>query len=43
MEHLLDQIKTKVLLIKEALYLRYELLFIFDNTISYVIYAKNAL
>ena len=42
-EHLLDQIKSKVLPIAEVLYPGYELLFMFDNTISHEIYAKDAL
>ena len=42
-KHLLEQIKAKVLPIAEALYLRYELLFIFDNVTSHAIYAKDAL
>ena len=42
-KYLLDQIKSKALSIAEALYLRYELLFIFDNAISYTIYAKDVL
>lgn len=42
-EHLLDQIKSKALLIAEALYPRYKLLFIFDNTTSHTIYAKDEL
>ena len=33
-EHLLDQIKAKVLPIGEALYPGYELLFIFDNALQ---------
>lgn len=41
-EHLLDQIVKKVLSIREALYLGYTLLFLFNNTISHSIYAKNA-
>ena len=28
---------------REVLYLKYELLFIFDNAISHIIYAKNIL
>ena len=42
-EHLLNQIKSKVLPIAEALYLGYELLFMFDNAISHAIYAKDVL
>lgn len=40
-EHLLDQIIKKTLLIGEALYLGYVLLFLFDNAISYSIYAQD--
>lgn len=39
----MDQIKTKALPIKEVLYPRYELLFMFDIAISHAIYAKYAL
>ena len=39
----MDQIKTKALPIKEVLYPRYELLFMFDNATSHAIYAKDAL
>lgn len=39
-KYLLDQIKSKALLIMKALYLRYELLFMFDNATSHAIYAK---
>ena len=39
----MEQIKAKVLPIAEVLYLEYELLFIFDNVISYTIYAKDKL
>lgn len=39
----MDQIETKALPIGEALYLRYELLFIFDNVTSHAIYAKDVL
>lgn len=42
-EYLLDQIKTKILSIKEVLYPEYELLFIFDNTTSHAIFAKDIL
>ena len=42
-EHLLNQIKYKVLSITKALYPGYILLFMFDNTISHAIYVKNAL
>lgn len=42
-KHLLDQIKVKILPIEKALYLRYKLLFIFDNAISHVVYAKDVL
>ena len=42
-EYLLDQITKKALPIAQELYLRYELLFMFDNTMSHLIYAKNAL
>ena len=42
-EYLLDQIKSKALPIRKTLYPGYELLFMFDNTISYAIYAKDAL
>ena len=42
-KHLLDQIQNKVLPIKEAIYPSYELLFMFDNAISYIIYAKDTL
>ena len=41
--HLLDQIQNKALPIGEALYLNYELLFMFDNATSHAIYAKDAL
>lgn len=39
----MDQIKSKALPIAKALYSGYELLFIFDNTISHAIYAKDVL
>lgn len=42
-ENLLDQIKSKALPIVEALYLRYEQLFMFDSATSHAIYAKNTL
>lgn len=42
-KHLLDQIQNKTLPIGEALYLDYELLFMFDNATSYAVYAKDAL
>ena len=42
-KHLLDQIKSKVLFIAKTLYLGYELLFMFDNTISHAIYIKDEL
>lgn len=42
-EHLLDQIKNQALPIAEALYPGYELLFMFDNATSHLIYAKDAL
>lgn len=42
-EYLLDQIKTKALPIGKALYLKYELLFIFNNATNYAIYAKDVL
>lgn len=42
-KYLLDQIKSKVLSIREALYLPYELLFMFDNAISHTIYVKDTL
>lgn len=42
-EHLLNQITKKDLPIVQALSLRYELLFMFLNAISYLIFAKNAL
>ena len=42
-EHLLDQIINKALSIAESLYPGYELLFMFDNTTSYFIYAKDEL
>lgn len=42
-EYLLDQITNKALPITETLYPGYELLFMFDNVISYSIYAKDAL
>lgn len=32
---------NKALLIAEALYLRYLLLFLFDNAISHLVYAKD--
>lgn len=41
-EHLLDQIMKKALPIGEALYPGYELLFMFDNTTKYSIYAPDA-
>lgn len=40
---MIRQIKAKVLSILKMLYLRYELLFIFDNAIRYIIYIKNTL
>lgn len=40
---LYQQMVNKVLPIAETLYLRYTLLFLFKNTISYFIYIKNAL
>lgn len=40
---MLKQIKAKALAITKVLYLEYELLFIFDNAINYVIYAKDVL
>ena len=40
---LYHQVMKKTLPIAEALYLRYFLLFLFDNTTSYSIYAKDAL
>lgn len=42
-EYLFDQIQAKALLIAKTLYLKYGLLFIFNNTISHVVYAKNIL
>lgn len=42
-EHLLNQIQKKALLIGEALYPGYALLFMFDNATSHSIYAKDAL
>ena len=42
-KHLLEQIKAKALPIAEALYLGYELLFMFDNATIHAIYAKDAL
>ncbi len=42
-EHLLDQIINKALPIAESLYPGYELLFMFDNTTSHFIYAKDEL
>ena len=42
-KYLLDYIKTKALPIKKVFYLRYKLLFIFNNVTSYAIYAKNIL
>lgn len=42
-EYLLNQIKTKTLIIREGLYPGYKLLLIFDNAISHTIYAKNTL
>lgn len=42
-EHLLDQIHNKALPIEKALYLGYELLFMFDNATSHTVYAKDAL
>lgn len=42
-KHLLDQIKSKALSITKALYIGYELLFIFDNVTSHAIYIKDAL
>ena len=42
-EYLLDQITKKALPIAQALYPGYELLFMFDNVMSYLIYAKDAL
>ncbi len=42
-EHLLDQIVKRALPIGEALYQGYKLLFLFDNSTSYSIYAPDAL
>ena len=42
-EYLLNQIQKKTLPIGETLYLGYALLFMFDNTTSHSIYAKDAL
>lgn len=42
-EHLLNQIQKKALPIGEALYPGYQLLFMFDNATSHLIYAKDAL
>lgn len=42
-KHLLDPIKSKTLLIVEVLYLGYKLLFMFNNTTSHAIYAKDVL
>lgn len=42
-EHLLNQIIKKALPIREALYPNYILLFLFDNTTSYSIYAPDIL
>ena len=42
-EHLMDQIVKKALPIGEALYLGYELLFLFDNATSHSIYAPDAI
>lgn len=42
-ERLLDQIVNKALPIAEALYPGYDLLFMFDNATSHLIYAKDAL
>lgn len=42
-KYLLDQIKSKILSIVEALYLGYKLLFLFDNTTNHTIYTKNLL
>lgn len=42
-EHLLDQIQNKALPIGEALHPCYKLLFMFDNTTSHAVYAKDAL
>ena len=39
----MDQIMKKALPIKEALYLGYELLFLFDNATSHSIYIPDAL
>lgn len=42
-EYLLNQITKKALSIVQALYLGYELLFMFDNITSHFIYVKDAL
>lgn len=42
-KYLLDQIQNKALSIKKVLSPNYKLLFIFDNTISHAIYAKDTL
>ena len=42
-EHLLNQIINKALSITKSIYSGYKLLFMFENTISHSIYAKNAL
>lgn len=40
-EYFLNQIYKKTLLIKKVPYLKYVLLFIFDNAANYSIYAKD--
>ena len=42
-KYLVDQIQKKALSIEKALYLSYELLFIFDNVTSHAVYAKDEL
>lgn len=42
-EYFLNQIQKKTLFIEKTLYLKYVLLFMFDNVTSQLIYAKNAL
>lgn len=37
------QVVNKTFLIAEIFYLRYSLLFLFDNTTSYLVYVNNAL
>lgn len=41
--NVMNQIQKKALPINQVLYLRYQIIFMFDNTKSYMVFAKNAL